>query len=265
LIELLVVIAIIAMLAALLLPAVSRAKESTHHVGCRSNLRQLSVALANYVHDAGGYPLRYDWLPVIEPYTGAKFNKRVVFGRMAGVGSIFQCPSYDRVMEEPPGTMPESPFFWGLGSYAYNYSGVSGWPVATSRVIGLGSSFNGRPVRDDMVMSPSMMISLGDAPMIAVYITEADPSFVPAVGWGDLGYRWGWVTVEDDNPHQAFRHSIPYMKKRHRGHWNVTYCDGHVETWPTKKLFDAKNDGVTKLWNRDNQPHREWISPELLK
>ncbi len=59
LIELLVVIAIIAILAAMLLPAVSRAKEAGRRIACLNNLRQLSLSAQMYVNDNNGrYPLR---------------------------------------------------------------------------------------------------------------------------------------------------------------------------------------------------------------
>jgi prepilin-type N-terminal cleavage/methylation domain-containing protein/prepilin-type processing-associated H-X9-DG protein len=63
LIELLVVIAIIAILAAMLLPALGRAKETAKRIGCLNNIRQLSLAAHMYVNEnQDTYPPRYGGL-----------------------------------------------------------------------------------------------------------------------------------------------------------------------------------------------------------
>ncbi len=57
--ELLVAIAIIAILASLLPPSLSRAKQAANSARCKSNLRQMAIALQGYVHDTEAYPLYY--------------------------------------------------------------------------------------------------------------------------------------------------------------------------------------------------------------
>src|SRR5438067_13447338 len=101
LVELLVVIGIIAILIAILLPALNRAREQAKQVQCLSNLRSLGLAFQMYIQNNKGRfprpaadPQPEDWiywqtnrdqrLGVIVPYFGGKF-----------VESYYRCPSDD--------------------------------------------------------------------------------------------------------------------------------------------------------------------------
>lgn len=268
LIELLVVIAIIAILAALLLPVLSRAKESALNAACKNNLRQFGIALNSYVQDKNAYPFGKfgdpQWVPAIEPYVGARFNN-LVFSEAGGGGGVFQCPSYARLIAVPAIPWSATVLEYDFGTYGYNAAG----PSARYPAMGLGlagedaiTGLNSRPVRETEVAFPSSMIAMGDAPITVSDGTPSHPA-IAAVGSSNLDHFWGQEYVLDGALTITPRSDVLFTRKRHQNRWNIVYCDGHTQNLKTRALFNYKNDDLLRLWNRDHQPHRELLGPWL--
>jgi prepilin-type N-terminal cleavage/methylation domain-containing protein/prepilin-type processing-associated H-X9-DG protein len=91
LVELLVTIAVIALLAALLMPALGRSKESGRVAVCQSNLHQIGIALQLYVGDNRNImPTMHDFL------VGATTNEdtiNIVLAASLGSTQVLRCPS----------------------------------------------------------------------------------------------------------------------------------------------------------------------------
>jgi prepilin-type N-terminal cleavage/methylation domain-containing protein len=277
LVELLVVIAVIAILAALLLPALSRAKEQAYTVVCKSNLRQLGIALANYTSDFGAYPFYGEfasgpgrthnyWQELLQPYSGATWDLDLFKGRANASSRLHLCPGYARL--EPiynPQEVEQWDFAHAMGAYAYNWKGV--WNPYSQWFLGLGGASDPSgalraPTRESEVLRPSDMVAVSDAPLGATYAADL-------YGWTDFSREVGFYDYQVESGRDISRivdgvwgsagkrNVVSAIRKRHAWKWNVVFCDGHVQAHRTRDLFNYNDDTVLSLRNKDNLPHRE--------
>jgi prepilin-type N-terminal cleavage/methylation domain-containing protein/prepilin-type processing-associated H-X9-DG protein len=189
LIELLVVIGIIAILAAMLFPVFSRAREKGRQASCMSNLKQLEAAEHMYIQDWDGIlPADMkgdDWIVRVNPFEDITGNPLVDY---VNNEAIFQCPSLP---------VRESSSIVEHENSSYLFCGWYGGDVDNS----------GDFTMDDIIKSQSEIDDLGSAtqPRIFDYFAEGN--------------------IMHHNP----RYSEADVDIKPREHLNVAFADGHVK------------------------------------
>lgn len=234
LIELLVVVAIVSLLAAILFPVFSRARENARRASCQSNIQQIGLGLLQYIADydetlpcsfygsfgdstpAGSATNNYKWMDAIFPYAKNE--------------AVFNCPS-----DSATNTYR---FRDGVNYGSYGMNGAYGSDITDSQTPPRSAS--NLLVRMSAVMVPST----------TVWITDNNNSVSDTNTGGSQGFFWS-STATNPTITQTSPRQLQNIVERHLDTTNVLYLDGHVKAHKlddlakTTPLVDPK-DGVTK-------------------
>ena len=203
LIELLVVIAMIAILAAMLMPALQQARERGQAANCFSNLKQIGTAFINYADISNGFMPTYS--KNLDKGTSSRTWGSILVYLQLATPRVFICPSMDgKVADGNTGVVPTAQveYIGALCTYGIPYE---------PRTIGIGDSGNlHRKVAT--AKHPSRLFTSMDSRR------------------GDRLDKGNYIVTRVLRTSSLNAYGFPHT--RHNGRANITHLDGHVKSYP---------------------------------
>ena len=267
LIELLVVIAIIAILAALLLPALSKAKDRALAIACVANEKQIGLAFTMYAGDNGeAFPSPFYWWRGPGPYHNslglacggewwfnAKFSDPnspapMMMPYLAN-NMVWVCPKRKRGLTYPSAPGDWDPSITGFLSYGFNDCGVFGYVSIDPNDPAKGNMYSGyKTFKASSVLRPSDLVAVTDSS------GTKDPNGKGAA-W--LDSYWAGESASDSTGTGEYNARLQTCYAKHANRVNVIYVDGHAApslpsalTWG--QFYGVFGPGVTLYCSPDS-------------
>ncbi len=245
LIELLVVIAIIGILAALLLPALGKAKAVAKRIHCSNNLRQINLASQMYFHDYEDFlppllshNLSGRWGPGYHGY-GVSWHRLLWSEYLDKNTNIFQCAGNSKLSQA--------------------IRRVHAFPEVLAVTFNFAYGANGQTFRSDRLLPG---YEKDNRPALTSYYSRKVTEILSPVDCVSFGDRVGWQKFRDllvipspwkvhtvgqkhwRRPHHDPKYTFG-ISRRHAGRSNMAFLDGHVEhgslrdwTLPVSAVWD---------------------------